>query len=68
MDETKYVDRDGFVWDKHCSTCDHLQLYSERKDNTTTCRAFGISILVEPVKSYNDVAHKGNTCPHYRGS
>lgn len=68
MDDTKYVDRDGYVWDKQCTTCDRLEMYSKRKDDTTTCLAFGVSTLVDPVKSYYAAGHKNNTCPNYRGS
>lgn len=68
MDDTKYTDRDGYVWDKHCETCDRLERYSQRKDDTTTCLAFGVSLLQEPVRSYHEAGYKNNNCPNYRGS
>ncbi len=62
---TKYIDREGFEWDKHCMVCDHYELHNYRKDNTTTCRSFGVPMSTEPARSYEEAGNKRNTCPNF---
>lgn len=60
-----FIDRDGDHWTKNCNLCDRLESYAKRRDDKTTCLAYGKSIMQEPVKSYYNAPEGRNECSKF---